>query len=90
MIQTKTNIITAKYIDFGLSTVLQRKESSRESCGTLAYLSPEVTQGHPYTSQTDIWSLGVVLHCLLTRAFPFVTRHVQMTQRNIVSRELSF
>ena len=34
--------------------------------GTPGYVAPEILQGHPYSFACDIWSLGCLLHVLLT------------------------
>jgi TolB-like protein/tetratricopeptide (TPR) repeat protein len=39
--------------------------------GTPMYLAPEVLAGEPPTRQSDLYSLGVLLFYLLTRAFPY-------------------
>lgn len=39
--------------------------------GTLAYMSPERLQGDQYKSDTDLWSLGIVLaECALGK-YPY-------------------
>ena len=34
--------------------------------GTLYYMAPEVLGGHPYEESCDMWSVGVLMHVLLT------------------------
>eukprot|EP01059_Diplonema_ambulator_P036887 TRINITY_DN9469_c0_g1_i2.p1 TRINITY_DN9469_c0_g1~~TRINITY_DN9469_c0_g1_i2.p1 ORF type:complete len:295 (+),score=42.36 TRINITY_DN9469_c0_g1_i2:224-1108(+) len=40
-------------------------------CGTPIYMSPEMWLGHPYTEQTDLWSLGIVLYEVTSLRKPF-------------------
>jgi serine/threonine protein kinase len=44
---------------------------ARTCIGTPYYLSPEICEGKPYNSRSDIWSLGCVLYelCSLRHAF---------------------
>jgi len=64
--------------DFGFA-VRALREGDREvaevpySCGSPHYAAPEVIQGKPVNPfVADIWSMGVVLHVLLTGAMPFM------------------
>ena len=61
-----------KFIDFGLSQVLVEGQKSTNRIGTFAYTSPEVFLGYNHDIATDIWSLGIVLHVLLTQIYPFI------------------
>ena len=62
---------TIKAADFGLSTFLRPGERSvRGVVGSAYYMAPEVLVG-PYGTAADIWSLGVVLHILLSGLAPF-------------------
>ena len=52
-----------KLADFGISKILGGTLSKvLTTMGTPVYLSPEIVQGQPYNSATDIWSLGVLLY----------------------------
>jgi serine/threonine protein kinase len=52
-----------KLCDFGVSAVLERSFSARESSqGTKIYMSPERLETKPYTFPVDIWSLGLILY----------------------------
>ena len=49
--------------DFGISRVLNAtKDFARTFVGTPYYLSPEIIEEKPYSYESDIWSLGVVLY----------------------------
>lgn len=61
---------TLKIIDFGLATFALQGRPMRAQCGTLQYTSPEVLRGS-YTTQCDIWSVGVVAYILLSGTMPF-------------------
>ena len=51
--------------DFGISRVLNAtKDFARTFVGTPYYLSPEIIEEKPYSYESDIWSLGVVLYFL--------------------------
>uniref|UniRef100_A0A7S4VR84 Calmodulin n=1 Tax=Alexandrium monilatum TaxID=311494 RepID=A0A7S4VR84_9DINO len=59
-----------KLIDFGFSKIWEKNTKMELSCGTLAYVAPEVL-GKNYTSQCDMWSLGVIVFILLVGHMPF-------------------
>lgn len=59
-----------KLIDFGFSHIWEPNKKMMLSCGTLAYVAPEVLK-RSYTSQCDLWSLGVILFILLAGYMPF-------------------
>jgi serine/threonine protein kinase len=65
----------ARLTDFGLARVADRfyRDDSGRMVGTLAYMSPEAALGDSSwaSSQSDIYSLSVILYELLTRRRPF-------------------
>jgi NIMA (never in mitosis gene a)-related kinase len=63
---------TIKLGDFGISRVLQNSTAMANTVvGTPYYMSPEACQSQPYTSKSDVWSLGIILYelCTLRHAF---------------------
>ena len=62
-----------KIVDFGLAKLAGRTLLTQEGMilGTVAYMSPEQTQGIAVDHRTDIWSLGVVWYEMLTGRLAF-------------------
>ena len=64
-------VIRVKVADFGLSKILVPDEDMIESCGTPAYVAPEVLHRKGYRKEVDMWSAGVIFYTLVCRQLPF-------------------
>lgn len=61
-----------KLIDFGIAKKLEEgKMRTYTMIGTPHYMAPEVMRGHGYSTEIDIWSLGVLLFELVCGYLPF-------------------
>ena len=62
-----------KVMDFGLAQLAEQSRLTKTATmlGTPAYMSPEQVQRLPTDRRTDIWSLGVVIHEMVTGCLPF-------------------
>jgi serine/threonine protein kinase len=60
-----------KLTDFGLSKIVVPGEVMYDSCGTPAYVAPEVLMKDGYSKEVDIWSTGVILYTMISRSLPF-------------------
>mmetsp|Transcript_3349 Transcript_3349/g.4382 ORF Transcript_3349/g.4382 Transcript_3349/m.4382 type:complete len:790 (-) Transcript_3349:461-2830(-) len=67
----------AKIGDFGLAAhVFGSMRVVKQSGGAMDYLlctwaAPEILSGHPYTTSSDVYSMGLILWALLARENPF-------------------
>ncbi|EJD08478.1 Pkinase-domain-containing protein [Fomitiporia mediterranea MF3/22] len=58
--------------DFGFTREFERGSLLDTYCGTTGYAAPEMLMAKKYLGpEVDIWSLGVILYCLLTGTLPF-------------------
>jgi serine/threonine protein kinase/tetratricopeptide (TPR) repeat protein len=63
---------TAKVLDFGIAQIADRTLADPHTVvGTVFYMSPEQASARPVDARSDVWSLAVVLHEMLTGARPF-------------------
>ncbi|MFG2631298.1 serine/threonine-protein kinase [Streptomyces sp. NPDC048473] len=72
-----------KILDFGIARFMESLPSSRV-IGTFPYMPPERFDGHPGDARSDLYSLGCVLHELLTGQLPFqATSPVSMMRAHL-------
>ena len=96
-----TNILLShenqpKILDFGLarSTLPQDQVGSRAAtvarshlAGTPAYMSPEQVRGEPVDARSDLFSVGVMMHELITGSRPFEGASLMETAAAILKDE---
>ena len=63
---------TLKLGDFGIAKALSlTSDMAQTVVGTPYYMSPEVCENRPYTSKSDVWSLGCLLYEIAALKHPF-------------------
>ena len=55
-----------KVIDFGTAMSFNPEKGMNNILGTPYYMAPEIFNQSSYNEKCDIWSLGVILFCMLT------------------------
>jgi serine/threonine protein kinase len=60
-----------KLIDFGLAHYTVNSALHLPTAGTPAYMAPEQWRGEAQDARTDVWAAGIMLHEMLTGAFPY-------------------
>lgn len=80
--------------DFGLASKLKHPNGKcRRFCGTPNYVAPEVLarkEVRAYSIQVDIWSMGVILYCMLVGTPPFEAETVKSTYKRIQATDYHF
>lgn len=71
MMSDVANNAKPKLVDFGLARIITPNETANEPFGTLGYVAPEVLKKKPYSFSCDVWSIGCIMHALLTGSLPF-------------------
>ncbi|KAF3630499.1 CBL-interacting serine/threonine-protein kinase 10 [Capsicum annuum] len=83
-----------KVSDFGLSALAECKRQDgllHTTCGTPAYVAPEVISRKGYDgAKADIWSCGVILFVLLAGFLPFQDSNLMEMYRKIRLAEFKF
>ncbi len=81
-----------KIVDFGIAEIITTTQKPAKTglvIGSIPFMPPEVADGNPATFQSDIWSLGVILFCLLTGKRPFTGSGPTEILNNIKNQNIS-
>ena len=74
-----------KLMDFGMARLASRDSSATPLLGTPAYWCPEQIMGRPQDARSDLCSLGVVLHEMVTGKRPFDAESLQAICGRVLS-----
>ena len=77
---------TIKICDFNLSGTPSMLANTVQ--GTICYISPEMIEDDKRTYKTDFWSMGVLIHLLFYRKYPFKNKNQRDLLRNILNVNL--
>ena len=71
LLTSQSSDIDIKVADFGFAKKLTQEGHFRTQCGTPEYVAPEILNGVPYDTKSDMWSMGCILYALLGGYVPF-------------------
>jgi hypothetical protein len=88
--RTRTGRETGKVVDFGIAKAIQEGVGegltrTGQVIGTPEFMSPEQLLGDPVDARSDLYSLGCILHLMLTASPPFDAP----TREQMIKRRLS-
>lgn len=75
-----------KILDFGIAKIIKNKNEEEDDSivmGTPSYMSPEQVKGEHLDERSDIYSLGVLLHHMMTGNPPYDTTTLTEQQINM-------
>jgi len=76
--------------DFGFASQVFAPKSLTNHCGTPFFVAPEIIRRDVYDESADMWSMGVIIYCLLSGKMPFSGRRSLDLFRAIISGEFNF
>ncbi|CAN8321250.1 unnamed protein product [Cochlearia groenlandica] len=78
-----------KAIDFGLSDFVKPDQRLNDIVGSAYYVAPEVLH-KSYTTEADVWSIGVIAYILLSGTRPFWAKTESGVFRAVLKADPSF
>ncbi|KAL8038411.1 hypothetical protein ABFX02_11G104900 [Erythranthe guttata] len=89
LFKTKEENSALKAIDFGLSDFVKPDERLNDIVGSAYYVAPEVLH-RAYSTEADVWSIGVIAYILLCGSRPFWARTESGIFRAVVKAEPTY
>ena len=75
--------------DLGSAIKLQSADATTNfMIGTPGYLAPEVMTGKNFSFSADIWSIGALMHALVTAKLPFFSSSRKELKRRVCTEPL--
>ncbi|KAL7094518.1 hypothetical protein ACP275_11G108400 [Erythranthe tilingii] len=89
LFKSKEENSALKAIDFGLSDFVKPDERLNDIVGSAYYVAPEVLH-RAYSTEADVWSIGVIAYILLCGSRPFWARTESGIFRAVVKAEPTY
>jgi len=90
LLRSEENDSEIKIADFGFAKKVLTANSLTTQCGTPGYVAPEILEGIPYDTKSDMWSLGVIVYILLGGYPPFIEQNQRELFRKIRKGQYEF
>mmetsp|Transcript_10832 Transcript_10832/g.32067 ORF Transcript_10832/g.32067 Transcript_10832/m.32067 type:complete len:478 (-) Transcript_10832:534-1967(-) len=90
LLLSKDNDSEIKIADFGFAKRVDSANCLTTQCGTPGYVAPEILEGVPYGTKSDMWSLGVIMYILLGGYPPFIDHNQRELFRKIRKGQYEF
>ncbi|CAD8066563.1 unnamed protein product [Paramecium sonneborni] len=83
----------AKITDFSVACIMDsdmNAPSYLTKMGTPLYMAPQILKGQPFSSKSDIWSLGITFYELLYGRVPWQAKDFDSFSQNVLNEPISF
>lgn len=89
--ETAPSKIHVKIADFGIFGSNRGTVAERHNAGSIKYMAPEVLLGDNASDpKIDIWSLGVMMHSMITGEYPFEGSSREKIREVVINKEITF
>lgn len=72
-----------KLTDFGFAKHSNAIDMNKTICGSPLYMAPEILSSSPYSTVSDLWSIGIVLFEMISGRTPYYAENIDDLQKNI-------